>query len=111
MAARVSLTKEELEFLLGVCKDQQKLHRKFRKALALTAWEEEEIVLKNESPIKPVSSVLVSKEQAYIKWSSDPTTCTENEVQLATDYRYNNNMMTDQERKNYETYLNCFGDI
>lgn len=111
MAARVSLSKEELEFLLGVCKGQQKLYRKLRKALALTAWEEEEIVLKNDSLINPVSSVLASKEQAYIKWSSDPTICTEHEVQLATDYRYCNNMMTDQEREDYESYLNCFGDL
>lgn len=111
MSARVSLNKEELEFLLDVCKNNAKLHRKLRKALALTEWKEDDLVLKNDSPIKSVS-IHSMREHAYVKWCNDPTTCTDEEEQLATDYRYNNNMMSEQEAEDYETLLNSkFGDL
>lgn len=103
---RVALNKEELELLIEVHINNPKLHRKFRRALLTNEWDE----TPNDS--RQVNNVLVSKEQAYIKWSSDPTICTQQEIQLAMDYRYLKDLMTEQEREDYEAYLNTtYGDL
>jgi hypothetical protein len=48
------------------------------------------------------------RQAAYLLWQSNPAACSEVELERARHYKYDNNMLTDSEREEYETKY--FGD-
>ena len=49
------------------------------------------------------SSPAEQREAAYKLWSANPQLCTEQQIQQATLYRYENNLMSPEEEAQYES--------
>lgn len=48
---------------------------------------------------------VAARKEAYEKYCFDPANCTEKEIALAFTYKYEQGLMTDEERNEYETRM------
>lgn len=56
-----------------------------------------------EKPFVPYAEKNVS--QLHVKWQQDPLSVTAEEIELIQTYRWENNLMTEEESQHYETTL------
>ena len=116
---RLSFTEQEINYLHQlVCTDpsnttkdlQDRLHRYFKlmKAkLAIGAVSAAFIASPKKSLEEKLGLIdpITAREAAYLKWQTNPTLCTPDEIQKAKTHMYENDMMTASEEEEFENSL------